>query len=94
MDSYLTMTTYILNLFDLVCTLCVLAIGVGELNPLFCDPHAVPAMIAYKIFAVGGLLWWLSQRPERIAHIGLRVCSVAYAAVTVWHIVGLAMILW
>ena len=87
------MTTYILNLFDLVCTLYVMSIGVGELNPLFRDPQAIPAMIVCKVFLVGGLLWWLSQRTERIAHIGLRVCAVAYAAVTVWHLTGIAMIL-
>lgn len=86
------MATYILNLFDLVCTLLVVSIGVGELNPLFRDPHTIPAMIVYKVFLVGGLLWWLSQRTERIAHIGLKVCSAAYIAVTVWHITGLAMI--
>lgn len=86
------MITYILNLFDLVCTLYVVSIGVGELNPLFRDPHTVPVMIVYKVFVVGGLLWWLSQRTERIAHIGLRVCAAAYAAVTAWHIAGLAMI--
>ena len=84
------MTTYILNLFDLVCTLCVMAIGVGELNPLFRTTQTVPAMIAYKVFIVGGLLWWLSQRTERIAHIGLKVCAAAYAAVAVWHIAGIA----
>ena len=87
------MTTYILNLFDLVCTLYVMSIGVGELNPLFRDPQAIPAMIVCKVFLVGGLLWWLSQRTERIAHIGLRVCAVAYVAVTAWHLTGIAMIL-
>ena len=87
------MTAYILNLFDLVCTLWVMSIGVGELNPLFRDPHTIPAMIVYKVFVVGGLLWWLSQRTERMAHIGLRVCTVAYAAVTVWHIIGFTMII-
>lgn len=87
------MTTYILNLFDLVCTLYVMSVGVGELNPLFRDPHTIPAMIVYKVFIVGGLLWWLSRRTERIAHIGLRVCAAAYIAVTAWHITGFAMIL-
>jgi uncharacterized membrane protein len=87
------MTPYILNLFDLVCTLCVMSIGVGELNPLFRDPHTIPAMIFYKVFVVGGLLWWLSRRTERIAHIGLKVCSAAYAAVTAWHIAGLYALL-
>ena len=88
----LTLTAYILNLFDLVCTLYVMSIGVGELNPLFRDPQTIPAMIVYKVFVVGGLLWWLSKRTERIAHIGLRVCAVAYAAVTAWHIAGIAMV--
>lgn len=87
------MTTYILNLFDLVCTLYVMSIGVGELNPLFRDPHTIPVMIFCKVFLVGGLLWWLSHRTERIAHIGLKVCSAAYAAVAVWHLTGIAMIL-
>ena len=86
------MTTYILNLFDLVCTLAVMSIGVGELNPLFSDPRTIPVMIVYKVFLVGGLLWWLSQRTEQIAHIGLKVCMVAYVAVTVWHIAGFAII--
>ena len=87
------MTTYILNLFDLVCTLYVMSIGVAELNPLFRTTQTVPVMIAYKVFLVGGLLWWLSHRTERIAHIGLKVCEAAYAAVAVWHIAGLVMIL-
>ena len=87
------MTTYILNLFDLVCTLLVMSIGVGELNPLFRDPRTIPVMIFCKVFVVGVLLWWLSQRTERIAHIGLKVCMVAYVAVTAWHITGFAMIL-
>lgn len=87
------MTTYILNLIDLVCTLAVMSIGVGELNPLFSDPNTIPAMIVYKVFVVGGLLWWLSQRTERIAHIGLKVCMVAYVAVTAWHITGLYALL-
>lgn len=87
------MTTYILNLIDLVCTIAVMTIGVGELNPLFRDPRTIPTMIAYKVFIVGGLLWWLSQRTERTAQIGLRVCAMAYVAVTAWHITGFAMIL-
>ena len=86
------MTTYILNLFDLVCTLLVMSIGVGELNPLFRDPYTIPVMIVYKVFVVGGLLWFLSQRTERIAHIGLKVCAAAYAAVAVWHIAGIAYV--
>ena len=87
------MTTYILNIIDLVCTLYVMSIGVGELNPLFSDPRTIPVMIVYKVFVVGGLLWWLSHRTERIARIGLKVCAAAYATVTVWHLAGLVMII-
>ena len=86
------MQTYILNLIDLVCTLYVMSIGVGEINPLFRDPRTIPVMVVYKVFIVGGLLWWLSRRTERIARIGLKVCAAAYAAVTVWHIAGFVMI--
>lgn len=81
-----------LNLFDLLCTLCVMSVGVGEMNPLFRDPGTITAMIVYKVFVVGCLLWWLSQRTERIAHIGLRICTAAYAGVAVWHLAGIAVI--
>lgn len=80
------MTAYILNLLDLAFTLYALRHGGVELNPLM---RCVPLQIGYKVFAVGALCRWLSRRPETIARYGLRVCTVAYAMVNLWHILNL-----
>ena len=77
------MTAYILNLFDLVCTLYALNFGAEELNPLM---QNVYFMIFYKIVVIGVLLLWLGSRQERIAKVGLLICTAAYALLAVYHI--------
>lgn len=80
------MTPYLLNLFDLGCTLVALRSGARELNPLM---QSVPIMAAYKVIGVGTLCYWLSTRPEPAAKKGLRFCTFAYGALAFWHLVGL-----
>lgn len=77
------MIAYWLNLFDLLCTLYALSRGAEELNPLM---QSVPVMVAYKVIVVGVLCWWLHNRPERAAKIGLALCTAAYAVLGLWHI--------
>lgn len=81
-------TAYLLNLFDLACTLYALDMGAKELNPFM---QSVPFMVFYKIVVVGGLLFWLASRSERVARKGIKACTVAYAALAVWHCVGISM---
>lgn len=83
------MTAYCLNLFDLAFTLYALQHGGIELNPLM---QCVPFQIIYKVFVVGALCWWLITRQERMAKVGLGVCTAVFAAVNVWHIVNLILI--
>lgn len=83
------MTAYALNLFDLLCTLYAQSMGAEELNPLM---QSVPVLVAYKVIIVGGLLWWLSGRPERAARIGLQICTAVYGLLAVYHVVGLILI--
>ena len=64
--------TYLLNLLDLTLTLLALRLGCTELNPLM---QSVPVLVAYKVVVVGGLLWWLSGRPERAATPATRSTS-------------------
>lgn len=80
---------YLLNLFDLCCTLYALPRGAVELNPLM---RCVPVMIVYKVAVVGELLWWLSRRPERLARAGMWLCTAVYAALCARHLCGLARI--
>lgn len=77
---------YTLNLIDLCLTLCALSLGVEEANPLM---QSVPIMVFYKVIVVGGLLWWLTRRPERIARLGLRLCGAVYAGLAFFHLIGL-----
>ena len=83
------MIAYILNILDLAFTLLALRLGCTELNPLM---QSVPVLVVYKVIIVGGLLWWLSGRPERTARIGQLICTVVYAALVVYHAVGLILI--
>ena len=82
-------TVYLLNLFDLACTLTALRLGAVELNPLM---ESVPVMAVYKVVVVGGLLWWLSRRPEKLAKTGLRLCTAAYTILACYHIICLICI--
>lgn len=75
---------YTLNLLDLCCTLYALNHGSRELNPLM---QSVPLMAAYKVIIVGLLLRWLRSRPERIARLGLTLCTAVYAAVCIYHLI-------
>ena len=98
------MIVYLLNLFDAACTLVALRRGVRELNPLMqmflprINAGGIqinglrPIMAFDKVVIVGGLLWWLSRRPERVARCGLRCCTAAYAVLALHHIAGLIMI--
>lgn len=81
--------TYLLNLTDLVFTLHAISHGGVELNPLL---QSIPIMILYKLILVGILCWWLGKRKEKIAHIGLIVCTVWFGAVNLWHIYNLLLI--
>ena len=77
---------YTLNLLDLAFTLHALNKGVLELNPLMQRIHL---MIFYKVFVVGALFWWLGKRKEKIARIGLKICTAVYAVLLAYHCVGL-----
>ena len=83
------MIAYILNLFDLGCTLAALRLGVQELNPLM---QCVPFMIVYKVVAIGVLCWWLHRRPEPLAKRGLQLCTLFYGILAVYHLYGLIII--
>lgn len=83
------MIAYLLNLIDLACTLYALSLGAEELNPLMAS---VPVMVVYKLVIVGLLAAWLSRRRERIARLGLRVCTAVYAGLTLCHLFFLLII--
>jgi len=80
------MAVYLLNLFDLLCTVYALQHGAKELNPAM---QSIPSMIFYKVVVVGALCWWLHNRPERAAKIGLALCTAVFAVLAVWHIVNI-----
>lgn len=77
---------YALNLVDLACTLLALRLGVRELNPLMAS---VPVLIVYKLFAVRLLLVWISRRREKIALAGLRLCTLVYTILDIYHFICL-----
>ena len=81
--------TYPLNLLDLCLTLYALSLGCTELNPLMQSPTV---MIFYKVIIVGGLCWWLSRRTERVAKVGLNLCTAVYGGLCIYHICGIYMI--
>lgn len=80
-----TVTVYLLNLFDLACTIAAVRAGAMELNPLMAS---VPVMVVYKLAVVGVLAAWLSRRPERAARMGLRLCVAVYAVLALYHAIG------
>lgn len=82
------MTAYLLNLFDLACTLRAVENGGVELNPLM---QNIPFQIFYKVVVIGLLCYWLEKQKARKA---LNICTAAFAAVDVWHIVNIALSLW
>ena len=81
-----SMLVYLLNLFDLACTLYALSLGAEELNPLMAS---VPVMVVYKLVVVGLLAAWLSRRRERAARYALYVAAVVYGAVDAYHIINI-----
>ena len=83
------MLVYLLNLFDLVCTLSAARLGAEELNLLM---RSVPVMVVYKLVVVGLLAAWLSRRRERIARLGLRLCTAAYTILACYHVICLLLI--
>lgn len=83
------MQAYLLNILDLFFTLYALQRGCTELNPLL---QSILIMVAYKVIIVGAACWWLSKRPERIARVGLNLCTAVYAATCVYHFYYLFLI--
>ena len=79
----------ILNLLDCLTTVVGISLGAVEMNPVMLS---IPVQIFFKVFVVGALCWWLTYRPERIARIGLWICTAFYGAVNLWHIVNIATI--
>lgn len=77
------MTTYLLNLLDLLFTLYALSLGAMKLNPLMQNELV---MIAYKLVVVGIACYLL--RGKRI----LRFTAALYAVVDLWHIYNLLLI--
>jgi hypothetical protein len=77
-----------LNLLDLGFTLYALCHGATELNPLM---RSLPTMLAWKV----GMMWALCYVLEllaikyQVARRGLKICTVIYAAVNVWHFVSI-----
>ena len=80
---------YALNLLDLALTLYALRLGYTELNPLMQSPMV---MIFYKVIIVGGLCWWLQRRTERMAKVGLNLCTAVYGGLCIYHLYGIYMI--
>ena len=85
----LTMLLYLLNLFDLCCTLHAVSRGAMELNPLM---RNIPFMVAWKLLGVGFFYWVLNHIADNgnmAARWGRRICTAGYAALAAWHIVGI-----
>jgi len=77
------MIPYSLNLIDLFFTLHAIPNGGVELNPFMQSTHF---MIFYKVVIVVGLCLFMSKRPERIARIGLNLCTAVYSALCLYHL--------
>lgn len=80
------MGAYAMNLIDLACTIHALRHGAAELNPVM---RCLPLMILYKVVIIGALCLWLGNRREAIARVGLGICTAAFGAVDLWHMVNL-----
>ena len=80
------MTTYTLNILDLLLTLHALNNGATELNPLM---QSVPLMVAWKVIGVGVLCWSLghiTKGGNMVARWGLKFLTAVYTAVNLYHI--------
>jgi hypothetical protein len=75
--------TYLFNLLDLCFTLCANA---PEANPLM---QNIGFMVVYKVIVIGVLCWWLNKREEKIARVGLLICTFYYGIVNIYHIFNL-----
>ena len=84
------MSSYFLNLLDLVFTLFAVGRGAAELNPLM---TSVPFMIFYKVGVVGALCLFLSRQSVPTARWGLAGLGVVYAAVDLWHLIHVIQII-
>ena len=75
------MIVYILNLLDLFFTIHAVSNGGTELNPIsrFMIEISPVCYGFYKIVVIGVAVWWLTTRSERLARVGLRVCTAFYA---------------
>jgi len=85
-------TTYVLSLFDLACTLLLVQLyGIGiEANPIGVTILQSPWGIAYKVIGVGVLLWVLYRlQSHRAARAGAWVVFTVYALLTAYHLAGL-----
>ena len=85
----LTMLLYLLNLFDLCCTLHAVSRGAMELNPLM---RNIPVMVAWKVLGIGFLCWVLNHFAKEgnvVARRGIRTCTAVFATVDLWHIANL-----
>ena len=79
------MTPYLLNLFDLFLTLHAIPNGGVELNPLM---RCVPVMVAWKVVGVGVLCALMHHFREatKLARWGLRVCTLVYGVLFLYHL--------
>lgn len=83
------MLLYLLNLFDLCCTLHAVSRGVMELNPLM---RNIPFMVAWKVLGIGFFCWVLNHFAKggnMVARWGMRICTAAFVVVNAWHIANL-----
>lgn len=83
---------YMLNLFDLFCSLYAINNGATELNPLM---QSVLVMAVWKGAVVWALCWLLyvfatdirvGHKAQKLSRRGLRICAAAFAAVDLYHI--------
>ena len=85
------LTTYLLSLLDLCCTLYFVSLyGIGiEANPIGVAFLQIPTLaVLYKVLGVGLCLWVLYKfRGHRIAQIGSYAVFAIYAGLAVYHAV-------
>ena len=90
-------TLLCLNVFDGLCTLALIELGVAsEANPLMRAAYDVSpiSFMAVKLAVVNtGVLVLAWQRAERLARLALRVAVVLYALIVTWHLAFIAHLL-
>ena len=78
--------TYPLSLIDLCFTLYARYMGIPEANPLM---QCVPVMVVYRVVVIGVLCWVLHRFADtgnKVAKRGLRLLTVVYAVVDLYHV--------